>query len=81
MTKLNYNAKNKDDNARNLKVLDDVVTKLKLNKQLQINQLATSKFQFNMEFLQWLYDYTMKTSPNVGSYYNGYERRLEAYKK
>jgi len=30
--KLNFNAKHKDDNARNLKVLDDVINKLKLNK-------------------------------------------------
>ena len=32
LQKLNFNAKNKDDNTRNLKVLDDVLTKLKLNK-------------------------------------------------
>lgn len=34
-----------------------------------------------MEFLQWIYDYAMKVSPNFGTYYSGYERRLEAYKK
>lgn len=32
--KLNFNAKNKDDFTRNLKVLDDVVLKLKLQKQV-----------------------------------------------
>lgn len=32
LQKLNFAAKNKDDNSRNLKVLDDVLTKLKLNK-------------------------------------------------
>ena len=79
--KLNLNGKNKDDFARNLKVLDDCVTKLKLQKQIQVNTLANGKFQSNMDFLQWLYDYTQKTSPNFGTYYNGYERRLEAFKK
>ena len=32
LSKLNFNAKHKDDNSRNLKVLDDVVSKLKLQK-------------------------------------------------
>lgn len=35
--KLNFNARNKDDFARNLKVLDDVLTKLKVNKRIQID--------------------------------------------
>jgi len=44
--------------------------------------MANGKFQFNMEFLQWLYDYALKNaSPIALTSYNGYERRLEAYKK
>ena len=34
LSKLNFNAKNKDDNARNLKVLDDLLVKLKVNKRI-----------------------------------------------
>jgi RP/EB family microtubule-associated protein len=34
--RLNFNAKNKDDFARNLKVLDDMLQKLKVNKRIQI---------------------------------------------
>ena len=80
--RLNFNAKNKDDFTRNLKLLDDVLTKLKVNKRIQTEQMANGKFQFNMEFLQWLYDYAHKvSSPNVMSAYSGYDRRLEAYKK
>lgn len=42
--KLNFYAKNRDDNSRNLKVLDDVLIKLKLNKRIQIEQMANGKF-------------------------------------
>ena len=34
-----------------------------------------------MEFLQWLYGYAIKITPNIGETYNGYERRLNAYCK
>ena len=34
--RLNFSARNKDDYKRNLKVLDDVLVKLKLNKRIQI---------------------------------------------
>ena len=81
ISKLNLNAKNKDDNSRNLKVLEDVINKLKLQKQIQVNTLSNGKFQSNMDFLQWIYDYAQKISPNFGISYNGYEKRLEAYKK
>jgi hypothetical protein len=42
--KLNFNAKNKDDCSRNLKVLDDLLQKLKINKRIQIDQMANGKF-------------------------------------
>lgn len=63
--KLNFNGRNKDDYSRNLKVLDDVITKLKLQKQVQVSRLSNAKFQFNMEFIQWIYDYAQKVSPNI----------------
>ena len=81
LQKLNFNAKNKDDYTRNLKVLEDALIKLKVNKQIQINLLANGKFQHNMDFIQWLFDYSKKINPNITATYNGYEKRLEAYKK
>eukprot|EP00347_Sterkiella_histriomuscorum_P009498 403340986 len=81
ISRVNFNCKNKDDNARNLKILDDCLTKLKVNKNIQVLNLSNGKFQFNMEFLQWLFDYAQKVNPNFGQFYNGYERRVEAYKK
>ena len=44
LQKLNFNARHKDDYSRNLKVLDDVLTKLKLQKQINVMQLANGKF-------------------------------------
>jgi hypothetical protein len=44
-------ARNKDDNARNLKVLDDLLVKLKVSKRIQIDAMAKGTFQYNMEFL------------------------------
>jgi hypothetical protein len=52
--RLNFSAKNKDDYARNLKVLDDVLSKLKgstSSKRIDVEQMSKGKFQFNMEFL------------------------------
>lgn len=52
--RLNLSAKNKDDFARNLKVLDDVLSKLKgstSSKRVDVEQISKGKFQFNMEFL------------------------------
>ena len=44
LQKLNFNARNKDDCSRNLKVLDDMLQKLKINKRIQIDQMANGKF-------------------------------------
>ena len=49
--KLNFNAKHKDDYTRNIKVLEEAVHKLKLQKQISIPNLANGKFQHNMDFI------------------------------
>ena len=40
LQRVNFNGKNKDDFARNIKILDDCITKLKLQKQINVNNLA-----------------------------------------
>ena len=79
--KLNFNAKNKDDYLKNLKILDRSVSKLKIPKQVPYNTLCNGKFQSNMEFVQWLYSYTVKNAPSAGMFYNGFDKRIEAYCK
>ena len=44
LSKLNFNANNKDDYYRNIKVLDEVGHKLKLPYQIQTKVLAQGKF-------------------------------------
>ena len=34
-----------------------------------------------MECVQFLYDHHMRVAPKAAHYYNGFERRMEAYKK
>ena len=81
MYKLNFNARHKDDYIRNLRILDRTLSKLKIPKSVPFNLLSNGKFQANMEFVQWLYAYTSKTAPNAAMFYNGYEKRVEAYWK
>jgi len=55
---LNFNAKNQSDFHRNLKVFQQAIKKLNLPFTVpNLEQLSTGKFQFNMECVQWLYDY------------------------
>lgn len=51
LQRLNLNAKSKDEFTKNLKIMDDIVTKMKLQKQIQVSQLAQGKFQANMDIL------------------------------
>lgn len=79
LQKLDFNAKHKEDYERNLRIIDKTLSKLKLAKSVPFNQLSNGKFQANMEFVQWLYSYTTKNAPNAAMFYNGYEKRVEAY--
>lgn len=44
-----------------------------------LEQLSNGKFQYNMECIQWLYDYAVKhQGKNSVNTYSGYLRRQEA---
>ena len=79
--KLDFNARHKDDYVRNLTLLDRALNKLKISKTVPFDQLSNGKFQYNMEFVQWLYGYCTKVAPNAAMFYNGYEKRVQAYWK
>jgi RP/EB family microtubule-associated protein len=81
MAKINFNAKYPDDYSRNLKILDDAFTKLNFEKVVPIDKLNKGKFQDNMLFLQWLYNYSSKIGPFAIKTYKGYEKRVEALQK
>mmetsp|Transcript_5305 Transcript_5305/g.4900 ORF Transcript_5305/g.4900 Transcript_5305/m.4900 type:complete len:97 (+) Transcript_5305:232-522(+) len=48
---------------------------------VDLGNLANGKFSSNKDVVQWLFDYTQKVQPNFSSCYNGYEKRVEAYKR
>jgi len=81
LSKLNFSARSEGDFSRNLKVLDDALVKLSLEKLQAVDKLAKAKFQENIQFLQWLYTYATKFGLVNGSGYPAYERRLDAMKK
>ena len=43
--------------------------------------MANGRFQHNMECVQFLYDHYMRVAPKAASVYNGFEKRMEAYRK
>jgi RP/EB family microtubule-associated protein len=51
MAKLNMNARYPEDYARNLRVLDDAFTKLRIERVLSVEAIAKGKFQENMTLL------------------------------
>ncbi|CAI2376920.1 unnamed protein product [Moneuplotes crassus] len=79
--KMDFNARHKEDFVRNLNLLDRCLNRLKISKTIPVDQISKAKFQSNMEFVQWLYSYTTKTAPNAAMFYNGYEKRVQAYCK
>ena len=82
LQRLNLLAKNKQDCQRNLKVLQDAIKKLGLPFVMpSLDLLSNGKFQYNMECIQWLFDYSQKVSKGQPPLYNGYYRRQEALLK
>ena len=46
-----------------------------------VASMSNGKLQHNMECIQFLYDYHQRAAPQASRFYNGFERRIEAYKK
>ena len=81
LQKLCYTAKNKDDCARNLQLFATYAKKMKVPFSINVPELANGRFQHTIECVQLLYDYQTKVAPKVAGVYNGFERRMEAYRK
>lgn len=60
MTRLNFNTRYPDDCVRNSKVLEDALKKLKITQPISMEKVGRGKFQDNIIFVQWLYNYTQK---------------------
>lgn len=69
-------AKYESEYAKNLRILGDALVRAGVKTDtIDLANLCKGKFRYNMDFLQWLYDYATKVAPKAATYYNAFERR------
>jgi RP/EB family microtubule-associated protein len=79
LDKVNFDASQELDYAKNYRVLQDAFEKLGIDKRVDVDRLIKGKYQDNLEFVQWIKRYyDVHASP--GEPYDGAARR-EAAKK
>lgn len=79
LSSLNFNARFVDDFTKNWHIIDRALTKIKADITINIEKIAAGNFQENMNFLQWIYNYTKQSSNEFKT--NGYNERLIAFEK
>ncbi|KAL3895797.1 MAG: hypothetical protein SGCHY_004482 [Lobulomycetales sp.] len=76
MSKVKFNAKHEYEYVQNFKVLQNIFEKHKIDNHIPVERLIKSKFQDNLEFLQWLKKYWDQYYP--GGTYDALARRKGA---
>uniref|UniRef100_M4C695 Calponin-homology (CH) domain-containing protein n=1 Tax=Hyaloperonospora arabidopsidis (strain Emoy2) TaxID=559515 RepID=M4C695_HYAAE len=68
MTKVDWTATQPYEFMWNYKVLQKVLTALKVGKEVPVDRLIRGKYQDNLEFLQWLKSFYDRQSTRSGAY-------------
>jgi len=76
MSKVNFGAKYDHEYAVNFKLVQDAFTKLGVKKIVPIQKLIKAKYQDNLEFLQWMYQFFQCNDSGEG--YDAEARRAKS---
>merc|ERR1719166_281262 len=78
MSKVNFGAYTEPDYIKNWKLIQNVFEKQGIQKVIPVDKLVKSRFQDNLEFLQWFYQYFSATYNPSASEYDPVKRRLKS---
>lgn len=70
MNKVNWKAKNDYEFINNLKILQTAFDKVGVKRYVEVEKLAKTKYQDNLEFIQWLKRYYDLNCGDRGKDYN-----------